>query len=296
MPDWQERITRETEPAIRAEHDARYRLAPPLVAAAPVWCDLGCGNGIAAAAALDGFAGRAVLVDVDEDVARGAAAELGLSEATPIGADLATPEGVQRALGPLPDGAVVTCFEVVEHLVTFVPLLEALVERAERLTTVLSVPNDAFWAIENPHHQAMWGEGAFAELESQLPADRVLVHQLQLQGSAVAAVGEETALDLTVTVQARDAVPTHFIAAFGPRANEIRPLAAVAQVDLDEQRRWVRQREADNALLREHREEVLVLEREREEWRRYIHDLEERLGLPHGGGADQSTLPAGSQS
>src|SRR4051794_10174616 len=135
MPDWQERITRETEPAIRAEHDARYRLAPPplpaapagcgpgcghriappaapsrlaapLAAAAPVWCDRGCGTGIAAAAALDGFTGRAVLVDIDQDVARGAAAELGLSEATPIGADLATAEGVQRALGELPDGAV----------------------------------------------------------------------------------------------------------------------------------------------------------------------------------------------
>src|SRR4051794_19566092 len=162
MPDWQERITRETEPAIRAEHDARYKLAAPLIRAAPEWCDLGCGTGIAAAAALDGgFEGRAILVDVDEEVARGAATELDVREATTLAADLATPEGVAAALGELHDGAVVTCFEVVEHLATFVPLLEALVERTDRITTILSVPNDAFWAIDNPHHQAMWGEGAF---------------------------------------------------------------------------------------------------------------------------------------
>src|SRR4051795_7959447 len=120
MPDWQERITRETEPAIRAEHDTRYRLAAPLIAAAPQWCDLGCGNGIAAAAALNGaFEGRAVLVDLDAEVAQRAASELGLREATPVGADLATPEGVSTALGELAEGAVVTCFEVVEHLATF---------------------------------------------------------------------------------------------------------------------------------------------------------------------------------
>src|SRR4051812_25851941 len=114
MPDWQERITRETEPAIRAEHDARYKLASPLILGAPEWCDLGCGTGIAAAAALDGgFEGRAVLVDVDEVVARDAATELDVRDATAIGADLATADGVAKALGELHDGAVVTCFEVV---------------------------------------------------------------------------------------------------------------------------------------------------------------------------------------
>jgi hypothetical protein len=176
-----------------------------------------------------------------------------------------------------------------------VPLLEALVERAAKVTTILSVPNDAFWAIENPHHQAMWGEGAFAELESQLPGDRVLVHQLQLQGSAVVRAGEDAELEALLGVQARDAVPTHFLAAFGPRANEVAALATVAQVDLDEQRRWVRQREADNALLREYVEQLAVFERERDEWRRYIHELEGRLGLPPSGG-EQAELPAAQQT
>src|SRR4051812_38994205 len=127
MPDWQERITRETEPAIRAEHDARYRLVAPLMASAPQWCDLGCGTGIAAAAALaeqGGKPGKAVLVDVDEQVARDAADEIGVADAQAVAADLATPEGVERVLDELHAGAVVTCFEVVEHLATFVPLLE----------------------------------------------------------------------------------------------------------------------------------------------------------------------------
>ncbi len=29
MPDWQERITRDTKPAIRVEHDLRYAVAAP---------------------------------------------------------------------------------------------------------------------------------------------------------------------------------------------------------------------------------------------------------------------------
>jgi hypothetical protein len=51
MIDWQERITRETPPAVRVEHDTRYRIAAALIAESAVWCDLGCGNGVAAGAA-----------------------------------------------------------------------------------------------------------------------------------------------------------------------------------------------------------------------------------------------------
>jgi SAM-dependent methyltransferase len=285
VPDWQERITRETEPAIRAEHDARYRLAAPLIAASELWCDLGCGTGIAAAAALrdsGGFTGRAVLVDLDEDVARGAAGELGLDDATVLGADLSAPEDVARVAGHLGEGAVVTCFEVVEHLTTFAPLVERLVELQEQVTTILSVPNDAFWAIENPHHLAMWGEGAFAELETLLPERRVLLHQVQLQGSAVLPADADETLTPTARVQTRDAVPSHFLAAFGPRAAEVVPLATMAQVDIGEQRRWVRQRESDNALVND-------LIRVNDEFRAYIHELEQKLGVP----PSQPGLPAG---
>jgi 2-polyprenyl-3-methyl-5-hydroxy-6-metoxy-1,4-benzoquinol methylase len=273
VPDWQERIHRHTEPAIRVEHDARYRLAAPLIASAGLWCDLGCGHGIAAAAALrahDGFSGRAVLVDLEEDTARLAAEELGAADAIVIGTDLATPEGVARVTEHLGDGSVVTCFEVIEHLATFAPLVERLVELEPRVTTILSVPNDAFWAIHNPHHQTMWGEGAFAELETLLPERRTLLHQLQLAGSALVPAETEQTLAPLAEVQTHDAVPTHFIAAFGPRAQELAPLASIAQVDLDEQRRWVRQRESDNALVND-------LVRVNDEFRAYIAELEARL-------------------
>jgi SAM-dependent methyltransferase len=284
VPDWQERITRHTEPAIRAEHDARYRLAAPLIASAELWCDLGCGTGIAAAAALEaqgGFDGRAVLVDLDEDVARNAAAEIGLDEPVVFGADLATPDGVARVTEHLGDGAVATCFEVVEHLTSFAPLIERLVELADRVTTVISVPNDAFWGIHNPHHEAMWSEGAFAELETLLPDDRVLLHQVALAGSAILPVGTDAGVAPEVHVQTHDAIATHFLAAFGPRAAELAPLATLAQVDMDEQRRWARQREADNALVND-------LIRVNDEYRAYIAELEAKLGR-----RPSAELPAG---
>jgi hypothetical protein len=94
-------------------------------------------------------------------------------------------------------------------------------------------------------------------------------------------------------VQARDAVPTHYLAAFGPRAVEIGPLASLAQVDLDEQRRWVRQRESDLAVLQEMIELLPRHERWFTEWRRYIQELETKLGLPLSGAA-RDELPPGS--
>ena len=118
-------------------------------------------------------------------------------------------------------------------------------------TVVLSVPNDAFWAIENPFHHTMWGEGAFEELRRLLPDDHVVAHQFALQGSldadrrrgAGAAHGR-------ASQPAHRAVPTHFLVAFGPSASRLAAAAAtVARRDLLEQRRWERQRESDLALL-----------------------------------------------
>src|SRR5436190_1252429 len=121
MTDWQERITRQTPPAIRVEHYARYRLVAPLVGRSETWCDLGCGNGLAATAGLDG----------------------------------------------------------------------ARPERARGVDVVLSVPNDAFWAIQNPHHQTMWSEGAFEELRRLLPESAVVMRQVALAGSAVVPLDSE---------------------------------------------------------------------------------------------------------
>ena len=84
-------------------------------------------------------------------------------------------------------------------------------------------------------------------------------------------------------------MPTHFIAAYGPRHDELWRGALGIQTDMLEQRRWERQRENDVAVMQklahEHDAEVQKLRGELqertvwfEEWRTYIHELETRTG------------------
>lgn len=253
MADWQERITRDTKPSIRVEHDLRYAAAASIVRAAPVWCDLGCGAGVAAADALgEAELGRVVLVDADADALDQAGRDLRARETVRVEADLATEEGVaavRAALGSQPGGAI-TCFEVIEHLTTFVPLIEALVELADAgWTAVISVPNDAFWALENPYHHTMWGEGAFEELRRLLPAGTVVARQVPLDGSHLVLEGDEAPIGLPPVAPRADAVPSHFVAAFGPAAAELVPRALAIGSDLDGRRTWERQRESTLAVL-----------------------------------------------
>ena len=291
MPDWQERITRETEPEIRVEHQLRYELAAPAVEQAHVWADLGCGNGVAAAAALRGrMPARAVLVDLDERAVATAREETGIEDAVALQADLSSPADLERVRAALLSGdgggGVVTCFETVEHLPTFVPLLELLVDLAEQhgFTVFLSVPNDAFWSIDNPHHVGAWGEGAFEELRRLLPAEHVLVKQVPLSGSALVDAAQEAAPPRTVEVELDPAgVPTHLLAGFGPERGLLQPAARATQTDLVEQRRWVRQRESDLTYMKEYLAENERMSGEFAEWRAYIHELERRLGEPLSG-------------
>jgi hypothetical protein len=205
-------------------------------------------------------------------------------------ADLSTEDGVASVVAALTeqsgDGpATITCFECVEHLSSFVPLVGALVQLADRhgFTVLLSVPNDAFWSIENPHHQTSWGEGAFEELRTLLPADHLLLRQVVLQGSAVVrgdAAPELRPVDVELEA---GGVPSHLVVAFGPDREKVAAGAAVAQVDLEEQRRWERQREADLSMLKDYGAEIQAMSKELAEYRAYIHDLERRLGLPLSG-------------
>ena len=253
MADWQERITRDTKPSIRVEHDLRYAAAAPFVAGAATWCDLGCGTGVAAADALgDTPLARVVLVDADADALDQAGRDLQARDVVRVQADLATEEGVAAVLAALGDGepGTITCFEVIEHLTTFVPLVGALVELGEQgWTVVLSVPNDAFWALENPYHETMWGEGAFDELRRLLPADAVVARQVPLDGSHLVVEGRDGPLELPPVTPRPDAVPSHFIAAFGPRAGELASRALAIPSDLDGRRTWERQRESTLAVL-----------------------------------------------
>jgi SAM-dependent methyltransferase len=288
-PSWQERITGTTNPAIRIEHELRYRTAAPVIRDSALWCDLGCGSGIAAAAALDEpFPGHVLLVDSSEDALARAEREIPAAGKTALPADLASPEDVRKVRRALleADGesqrGCITCFEVVEHLSSFVSLVETLVELAERhgFTTVLSVPNDAFWSIENPYHETVWGEGAFDELRRLLPAGHVVARQLALHGSSVAIEGREEVTRRLELGSPSGGVPTHFLIGFGPRAHLLDGGAAVTEVDLVEQRRWERQRESDLAYLQALES---YLRSELSDWRAYIHELERRLGLPLSG-------------
>jgi SAM-dependent methyltransferase len=289
-PDWEERISRDTNPAIRIEHETRYRVAVSAIRGASVWCDLGCGNGIAAAAALgEPFAGRVLLVDVAEDALRQAEREIQAERTVTLAADLSAEDDLRRVRDALLEGnaggGCITCFEVVEHLANFVPLVEMLVElvKGHGFTVALSVPNDAFWSIENPFHHTMWGEGAFEELRRLLPEDHVVARQFALQGSLALVDGAERSSSALELEAADGVIPTHFLLGFGPDAARLAGAAAVREADLVERRRWERQRESDLAHFQHLEDRVKSLEAEQTEWRAYIHDLEGRLGLPLSG-------------
>ncbi|MEA2313563.1 MAG: hypothetical protein QOI03_255 [Solirubrobacteraceae bacterium] len=319
MSDWQERITHETAPAIRSEHELRYRVAAPLILAGGPWADLGCGNGLAAAAALgDERPAHAVLVDIEQDAVAAAARALGLPDAGMLAADLTDPADLQRigeALVALGEGPVVSCFEVIEHLSSFLALLAWSTElaREHAATFVLSVPNDAFWSIRNPHHRTSWSEGAFDELRQLLPAEHTLMRQVALSGSAM--LGWEATPErheLAVAVGGSATVPTHFIAAFGARHQDLERAAVAVQTDMGAQRRWERERESNVALaqgtvaeqaaamraqeatIAEQREQLREQTAEFDAWRTYIHELERELGRPLSGApAEDSRQPDG---
>jgi 2-polyprenyl-3-methyl-5-hydroxy-6-metoxy-1,4-benzoquinol methylase len=294
MPDWYERITQETPPDILAEHDLRYALVAPLIAGSALWCDLGCGNGIGAATALAGRrpGGRVVLVDNDGEAIAAAKRELGVADAVGLTADLASADGLARVREHVggEEGTVVTCFEVIEHLENFVPLITMLGELVEGggTTVVLSVPNDAFWNMRNPYHLAAWGEGAMAELRSVLPAGHVVLHQVALSGSAVLPEGGDERFEVAVQAQA-SGPPTHFIVAMGAQAERVRPGAQVAQVDVVAHRSWERQREAHLTVA-----EATVQKQSKwfEEWRAHIHGLERELGRPLSGAGEDDSPPS----
>jgi SAM-dependent methyltransferase len=306
MSDWQERITRETAPAIRAEHELRYRVVCPLIGSATAWADLGCGNGLAADAALEGARPlNAVLVDLDAEAVSRACATLELPDAARLSGDLAEPgflEEVGEVLLAVPGERVVTCFEVVEHLPSFLPLLgwATGLAREHGVTFVLSVPNDAFWSIQNPYHLTAWGEGAFEELSRLLPDSRTLLRQVALTGSTVLDwEASPTSRELTVEAGGPSSVATHFIAAFGPRHAEVLHAARAVQADHLAQRRWERERESNLAVaerrLREQHEQLQSNTRQFDEWRVYIHRLERELGRPPSGGSQPDERQAESR-
>lgn len=250
MADPHQRLLRTAPPALAAERAARYRLAAPLIARSATWCDLGCGDGSAAAAALGeaGAPAGAVLVDAEEGLAREAARAIGAAGAAAVGADLESPEGLAAVRDRVLVGEgerVVTCFGLLERVSVFVGVVELLVELATEhdATVLLSVPNTVELPGELPRNGTIWGESAFAELRRMLPVGHVLLRQIVLQGSAILPAGREEAPDAHVAAAA--AAPSHLLAAFGPGAASLSATSVLAAVDLRAQRAWEDTREAE---------------------------------------------------
>jgi 2-polyprenyl-3-methyl-5-hydroxy-6-metoxy-1,4-benzoquinol methylase len=264
MTEWIERVDRGTTPAILNEHVLRYAFAMPLVRTSAAWADLGCGTGAAAAAAAEGrFGGRLILADNDAGALAAAQRELqAAGEVVAIEADLtdsADLDRLEKAIvsGDAEEHRCITCFEVVEHLDDFGPLIDRLVRLAEvaNCTVCLSVPNDAFTGVENPFHETVWGEASVEELRSLLPETHVAGAQYALTGSCIQ-IDEQPAQHRLVVDVAPDRVPSHYLLVFGPRTAELRPAARIDQIDLDQQRTWERQREADLDYYRQWAEEL----------------------------------------
>ena len=229
MSSWSDRAVREVRPAEAVEHVLRYAAVAPMIAAAPQWVDLGCGDGTAAAAA--GVSAETSLL-VDRDPVE-AARVLG-GEALAL--DLASPEPLRDAIA---DDAVVTCFATIEHLDPWLPLVE-LLGSLELVTVVLSVPNQAF------EGSGAWGEGAFEELQRLVPADAVVARQVALSGSALVVDDAAPALE---PPSGFDQPPTDFVVAFGPRCAQLGSVASVEALDRRGSLLRDRERDAEVALL-----------------------------------------------
>jgi hypothetical protein len=252
MARWEERIERGSDPSIVVEHVVRYRFALPLISGADLWIDLGCGSGYPAALAtamLEAAPRRTLLVDVDPDAAKVAAGNLAPLRPDRLEADLAEAGGRNAIAAAIratdAERLAISCFETLEHLEQFsgvVAWLRAQVEQ-NGADVVLSVPNEAFWTIENPIHKSTWGEGAFAELLSMLP-EHTAWSQFPVNGSWIAAEGDDSATT-DIRAEPGDArVPSHFLVALGPHRERLRVAAGAMRTDLRERRRWEREREA----------------------------------------------------
>ena len=201
MTNWEERINRGGDPLIVIEHVVRYGFAGPLLSGADLWIDAACGTGYAPSLILPQLAEppRAVLLaDADESAVAAAAGALRELEPRTLVADLSTEDGLaalEAAIGPDDGGRVaITSMETVEHLAHPMRFVRWLCDQAARrdADVVLSVPNDAFWAMDNPFHLTTWGEGAFEELRRLLPDDHVAAAQFPVNGSCIAVAGGAT--------------------------------------------------------------------------------------------------------
>jgi hypothetical protein len=212
---------RDTDPAARFERDARRHIAAGL-AGAGAWIDLRAAAGPAA----------------DDPPPEGA---------TALAGEFATADGLEAVREAAGDGGLVTVFDTIEHLTTFVGLVELLTSLSEEhgATVVIGLPN----AAVRDDEPGSWDEGAFAELRSVLPPGHVVWHQLALRGTAVVPAGHEGLHEGAVAVT-DTGVPVAFLAAFGPRIGRLAPAVGIVQVDVGAERAARLAADAELAYLR----------------------------------------------
>lgn len=255
MSFWEARASRGTAPAQRVDGELRYRLVAPLVRDAALWVDLGAGTGIQAAAALGENVGarRTLLVDHDADALQEAARELRGGTVETLQADLATTDATAAVREAIPvDGGpvLVTCFDVLHQLEDFTALVELLIGLAERgATVVLSVPDDAAGALQDPHRASAWSAGAAEELRRLLPTGAVALKQVAVRASAIVPAGEGATVGLPEVAVAADDQPTAHLLAFGPDAQRLTAAGDARAADLAAERAETRRSVSDLAYL-----------------------------------------------
>lgn len=253
MTQWEERISGSSDVLLLGEHQVRYGWAHDVIAAAGSWCDLGCGTAAASSRAVgDVLPEHVVLIDVEPEALEEARRAFAPAPVQTAPVDLTSPAelaALSEQLDALPGPLAITCYEVIEHLSDFGPLVEWLTARSEDGATVaISVPNDVFTSVKNPFHVTMWGSSTVEELRGLLPADHVVAVQAALSGSVVtdgSAVRIDGVVDDVSTV-----VPLQYMMGFGPAVDRLRANAVVLSTDVAAHRVWERQREVDNAYYR----------------------------------------------
>jgi 2-polyprenyl-3-methyl-5-hydroxy-6-metoxy-1,4-benzoquinol methylase len=273
-----ERFVPETmgEELIAAEHLARYAWAAPLVAGARV-LDAGCGTGYGAAMLAEAGAAEVVGVDVAEAVVEAARSR--------AGARLAFSRADLVRL-PFEAGSfdVVTCFEVIEHVLDPVAVLAELARAlAPDGVLAISSPNADRYPPGNPHHVREFTTSEFRALLAEQFAEVRLLAQHQWISSAVLAERDlEPGAVAVRTVKATgrrlgSEAYTVALAGAGPLP-EAGPTAALTGTV--EVRRWLEHFDAQQRLLADQADylrRLEALDAERRDLRRQLADGETAL-------------------
>ena len=257
MPDWQERITHDTPPQIRLEHGVRYAAAAPPDRRQPGLVRSRLRHRPRAAEALgDSHPGRALLVDLAEEaIRRRGAVEAG--EVHALRADLTDEQDLTLVRGQLARRAR---RNGLHHLLrgdrasaTFVPLAGAAHRGSRRRPAhrLLSVPNDAFWSMQNPFHRTAGAKGRSTSCCACCRTTTCFDQQSRSRDRLVPADGTgrvTTAGRASTSTRSR---PDALLAASAPRAKPARRAGCWRGARPSTSRRtWERQRECDLAFFR----------------------------------------------